>query len=360
MFDGLNTCAIFGPLHCCGGKADGRWQMADGRWQDNVGRRAIGRFAVNSHSQRRRRYTAGLTLIELLTVFAILGMVVAMMLMGVQYAREVARRTSCVANLRQLGIAVANYEQSHQHIPPGLSRGGYSVHFRLLPYLERNDLYTQFDSSKAYDDPPNFLILKHGVSVFRCPSNANSVRDDLMDYTSYVASAGGGNPANQNGMFVHLKKSELLRNADITDGMSQTAAMTEAVAHARSAPGAVLRGKGVVLKTRTRYSIPSQLELLVQDCLGGSARRTNRTLGREWINGSVAVTRIVHVLPPNRSSCQNSTQINHGIYTPSSNHSGGVNVLFGDGAVRFVDNGISRPVWTALGTRNGNEASTSY
>ncbi len=237
---------------------------------------------------------------------------------------------------------------------------GYSVHFRLLPYLERSDLYDRFDISKAYDDRPNSAIREDRVSTFKCPSNPGSAPDSAPDYTSYIASAGGGNPASQNGIFLTAQRYGVIAVRDITDGTTHTAAMTETVAHSITPPGSVLNGRGVVFKTSTQYTIPDQLEGLIRDCTTGAPAPTHRSLGREWISGSLAVTRFVHVLPPNSRSCQNGSLISHGIYSASSNHSGGVNMLFGDGAVHFVSDTVSRAVWTALGTRNGSDDTGSY
>lgn len=306
----------------------------------------------------RVRY--GVTVVELLIVVAIAAVLLALLLAAVQQSRASSRRMVCQSHLRQIGIAIANYEATYQYLPPGVDPGGYSVHFRLLPFIEKGELYDRFDLSKAYDDPPNASIHAHGVSIFKCPSNLEDSPLNVPEYTSYIASAGGGNPALQNGLFVNIKRYGVLSSSHATDGTSHTAAVTEAVAHPFSAPGTILYGRGVVFKTMSQYAIPSQLDALIQDCLSGASTPTHRSLGREWISGSLAVTRFIHVLPPNSPSCQNGSLISHGIYTPSSNHAGGVNVVFGDGAVKFVSDEVGRAVWISVGTRSDGDHTGPY
>ncbi|MBI2478541.1 MAG: DUF1559 domain-containing protein, partial [Planctomycetia bacterium] len=250
--------------------------MADRRWS-NSGCLVIATQAPNS--QRMRRLMAGLTIVELLVVIAIIGLLVALLLVAVQESREAARRVGCVANLKQLGLAVANYEQTYKYLPPGVDPNGYSVHFRLLPYLESSDLYDRFDLSRAYDDAPNSAIKEHGVNTFTCPSNPGSVPDNVPDYTSYIAAAGGGNPALQNGIFLTAQRYGVIGLADISDGTTHTAAMSETVAHPYTSPGNVLHGRGVVYKTNVQYTIPGQLEGLIHNCTNGDPIPTHRTLG---------------------------------------------------------------------------------
>ena len=104
-----------------------------------------------SFAPRARR---GFTLVELLVVIAIIGILVALLLPAVQAAREAARRTQCTNNLKQLGLAVHNYENTNKELPPGglTPTGGSYGHswwVRILPYIEQGNVYDKFDQRKA-------------------------------------------------------------------------------------------------------------------------------------------------------------------------------------------------------------------
>lgn len=298
----------------------------------------------------------GITLVELLVVIAIIGILIALLIPAVFSSREAARRVTCVDRLRQIGIAVALYEQSHRRIVPGVGNGGFSTHVRLLPYVGGASLYRHVNFSRFNGMPPNGDLAKHRLPIFHCPDNPVGSMAFRRDFTNYIGSAGGGNPDEQNGFFVNLTKGGIIRFADVVDGLSNTAAMSEAIAYPEGFPGDPgLRKKGAIRKTRHQYLVPRELDLLIADCLSGSTDLTRYSLGYDWTVGSISITRLVHVLPPNSPSCFNRSKVLHGIYAPSSYHAGGVNVLFGDGSVRYVSDTIDGIVWIGLGTRNGKE-----
>lgn len=94
------------------------------------------------NSQMSRRPGRGFTLVELLVVIAIIGILVALLLPAVQAAREAARRTQCVNNLKQIGLAMHNYQDTHKRLPPGSAAGwGHTWHAYALPYMEQTPLY---------------------------------------------------------------------------------------------------------------------------------------------------------------------------------------------------------------------------
>src|SRR4051794_13385194 len=126
----------------------------------------------------RRR---GFTLIELLVVIAIIAVLIALLLPAVQAAREAARRMQCVNNLKQIGIALHNYEQGWNEIPPTAvnvpsPRTGwndFSMKARLLPYLEQSALWNALNQSFENPDLQNTTVSFTTVNGFLCPSDGN-------------------------------------------------------------------------------------------------------------------------------------------------------------------------------------------
>lgn len=136
---------------------------------------------MNSPLQKNRRKSRGFTLIELLVVIAIIAILIALLLPAVQNAREAARRTQCRNNLKQLGLALANYEASFTVFPvAGTLDVDFSVQSRLLPYVDQGNLQNQLDykqpafSGSFNSKVPNPLFAKsfeQVIPLFLCPSD---------------------------------------------------------------------------------------------------------------------------------------------------------------------------------------------
>ena len=122
----------------------------------------------------------GFTLIELLVVIAIIAVLIALLLPAVQAAREAARRIQCTNNLKQLGLALHNYETAVGALPMTMSLlgtgntvyydTGWSAQARLLPYMEGNPLFNAANLSVFKEDPPNSTVISLTVDAFICPS----------------------------------------------------------------------------------------------------------------------------------------------------------------------------------------------
>ena len=343
----------------------------------------------------RRR---GFTLIELLVVIAIIAVLIALLLPAVQAAREAARRSQCTNNLKQIGLGLHNYHSSINTFPmgnaiaysdPGVqtSWGTFSAAAMMLPYLEQSPVYNScnFSWTVWYGTGAalNATVWNVKVNSFLCPSDSNAGRDF---FNSYHASFGTGTDpwsSNTNGVFAPQNTSYGLR--DINDGSSSTIAYVEGLTgdlvnlklkwrkYISGLPGSGAPA-GSNYDARASVAILASVLAAGDNCVaavdsGSPGPGSNSNRGQRWQTGSPGLTMTNIIITPNSSrftlsacrmdcSAGCGTDFGH-LFTPSSAHPGGVNVLFADGSVRFVKTSIAQATWMALGSRNGEEVVSS-
>jgi prepilin-type N-terminal cleavage/methylation domain-containing protein/prepilin-type processing-associated H-X9-DG protein len=333
----------------------------------------------------RRR--SGFTLIELLVVIAIIGVLVSLLLPAVQSAREAARRVQCTNNLKQLGLAVHNYEGTNGVLPPALTIrgsgttvswfGGWSVHGRVLPFLEQNNTFNSINFNVSYSHPDNTTVSGLTVSAFICPSEPKTQpvphSFGLAGVTNYGWNMGdwyvwGGfnGAANRAPFQVNLSR----RWADFTDGTGATILASEVKTNQ-----AYLRDCGGLSRVNTPGNVPAPnadpATVAPEYNAGCNLQVTGHT---EWVDGHVHQAGFTTAWTPNRRTARASTPAQdldlngqreaiggptYAAITSRSYHPGGVNALFGDGSVRFLKNSVDGNAWRALGSMAGGEVLSS-
>ena len=312
----------------------------------------------------------GFTLIELLVVIAIIAVLIALLLPAVQQAREAARRSSCVNNLKQLGLAAQNHHDVRGRFPYGFQIKHYSpdipdAHFRwsalaeLTPFLEQSVLYNQLDlevplvrgPGDGYTPfPQNAPWIATLIPLFLCPSDRAAKVTEDRGPTNYVACAGDGSnhgsAEDANGIcFINSK----IGFRDITDGSSNTILFSESTLGTGETPPTARP----IDVTTTFVTLGSGGAFSEAVCDAASTFSTQR--GRIWADGNMSNGLFNAYLPPNSKTPDCVRHNSPGYRTARSRHTGGVNANLADGSVRFISESIDLAVWHALATRNGGE-----
>jgi prepilin-type N-terminal cleavage/methylation domain-containing protein/prepilin-type processing-associated H-X9-DG protein len=311
----------------------------------------------------------GFTMIELLVVLAVIGLLCALLIPAVQAAREAARRTQCINNLRQLGIAINSYAGDNNFLPAGFNgqlwQEGFSMHVSLLRYLEQPALYNSINFNTGFGamygaGRPNQTAGNARLSVFLCPSDreAGEKLPDMLGRTNYAGNCGYGAqkfPGSErlSGPFADVTGRQV-KFPDIKDGMTQTVAMSEWILGSMSP---LDNDPTTAVFDTDNLTEPGEFDQFVAACrdLDPKTSPLGAPALRRWFIGNSLDTLYNHTLRPGERNCLNGHSVNDGAYSAGSRHSAGINTLFVDGHVQFIKNSVSEANWRALSTRAGGE-----
>ncbi len=308
------------------------------------------------------------TLVELLVVIAIIGILVSLLLPAVQAAREAARRTQCSNNLKQIGLALHNYQSALRVFPPARMAWPYpySAQALLLPYMEQTNLHKLVDFSVSFTDADseswgNARAARTPLAVYQCPSDVAQLPGTDFGGTNYFANTGTG--LVQNGS---IKAADAAADGvfwensrvgfqDLRDGSSNTIALSESTFGAGGSEPTTKPNptSGYVLTLSGEAS-----SFTASACEAGSGAWWAER-GVRWIQGSYGYALYNHFYAPNSATydCNHSSRA-YGLTAARSRHPGGVSALYCDGSVHFLSDGIALDTWRALATRGGGEVPT--
>ncbi len=329
----------------------------------------------------------GFTLIELLVVIAILSVLIALLLPAVESARESARRISCANNLKQIGLAMHQYENTNGVLPPSVALatnssgavtwfGGWSAHGRVLPFLEQNSVFSGLNFTLNYANPANTTVSNLTINAFICPSEVKpqpathgfglcGVVNYGVNVGDWYVWGGAAGIPNRAPFGVNLAR----RFSAFTDGLSNTVLMGEVKAYQP-----YYRDTGAISgMTATNIPSPSASpESITSEYFAATAPQTSGHT--EWVDGHAHQTGMNTAFTPNKKilgtvsrtvdiDLTTRRESNGGptfaSITSRSYHPGGIQILKADGSVAFISETIRGELWRGLGTIAGGEVLSS-
>ena len=330
--------------------------------------------------------SAAFTLVELLVVITIIGILVALLLPAVQAAREAARRMQCSNNLKQLSLAMLNYEEQNNALP--VFSNNFAPKVFMMPFIEQQALYDQLEVNLTVSDrEPLRTAVATVVPTFVCPSDPEDVVHTYSSAaggagvrvfqtpltaagTNYAinGSSGSGTSTSNIDVFVVTPGNggpdgicyvdANLRVADIRDGLSNTVAFSETLRGPCDTPDASSLADAQVYGCSISGSI---MDIAAQcdnnDPSAALAARSgwNGTRMAQWFMSNQEAGSIMKARFTPNSPVPDLNFRRYWINAARSRHPGGVNCGYCDGSTHFITDSINQTVWHAMWTRDGGE-----
>ena len=301
----------------------------------------------------------GVTLIEMLTVIAVLALLMAVVLPAVMDTRDAARRVGCANNLRQIGVALADFHAGDNSFP-----GVFSGHVRfpghyvgdwdmspsglIAPQLDAGSYDPKLLRSWPHQPPP--WNDGPAPATLRCPADGQTAWDPAASNYRYCRGVMPLWPESPGGVFDGLYRGR--RAADVPNGLSKTVFVSERLTEADRREDA---DRGYLLLDESRG------EHVVAACLAANERPAPRVyrflgakLGGDWLSGQFAHASYYHAFPPNAAytDCVPDGRLLTALVSARSRHPGGVNVLYGDGHGAFAADAVDLRIWHSLAQRD--------
>jgi prepilin-type processing-associated H-X9-DG protein len=301
---------------------------------------------------------------------------IAMLLPAVQAAREAARRMQCINNMKQLGLAMHNYESSFGGLPPQqvLVFAGTTVSWksswgatsRVAPYIEQGALFNSINYTLKTSAADNSTVAASSLKALICPSEVNPQPFTSTSSTGAVSTYGISNYGWCEGDWSAFGPNMSRSFASFTDGLSQSLLGAEVKAYQpayHDCPSAVPANLATPTATPDVATLLATIKGSSTSCGTAAAGHTH------WVNGNSFYDGFTTALPPNTGSFAGTPAVDtdlcsededdggptYSAVTSRSYHPGGVNSLFGDGSARFIKNAINWQTWRALGSVGGGE-----
>jgi len=297
----------------------------------------------------------GFTLVELLVVIAIIGILIALLLPAVQAAREAAKRMQCMNHLKQWGLALHNYHDAYKTFPQGSWGTGNRLAFQvmLLPYLEQGALYEQFDLGLYYGNAPNQALMLESTPVHFCPSSR------VVDRKA----EGSGIPAG--GWTIHYYG---VMGAKDPPGTAAGDRLYPHIGNFDTNHGGVVEN-GVFTRNRN-FGMSDITDGTSNTFLMGeiSSKPAWSHNWRGWTQGAnndldtVAMyccKNVRYPIGPSGYTSGNATRLHNDVRF-GSQHPGGTQFLFGDGAVHFISETIDFRIYQAAATKDFGETESIH